>query len=195
MGRKGVSAGYSFKCKEQKGAVAIPGDYGVLCVVHQNTAFPEYIRQHHSSWCDLAQAIGLALRPEDIILVRGWLKTSEWAIAAVLSEGHAHTFSIGVDTGLSLAQAHLDIGTSTEVDVPAIHRSGPIDATERRRNQCLFLRYYKVKYRPGPLRFLGMKIVAGAGARDSDSYRDSEGSTPGAERSHSFYFALVERAT
>lgn len=178
--RKGLGAGYSFKCKEQKGALVISGDYGASCFVLNNRIFREYVRRHHRSWCELAYTIGHDRSPEEILFVTGWLKTSEWAIAAILSEGRSHSFTLSADVGSSLAQAKLHAEVSQEVEVSAIHRSGPVGVTERRHNQCLFLRYYKVKYRAGPLKFLGMKIVAGAEPRDPESHHDSEGSAAGA---------------
>lgn len=180
-GRKGLAAGYRFKCKENKGAVAISGDWGGSCFVSRTRPIREYVRQYHRSWCELAYSLGYDLRPEQIIFVSGWLKTSQWEIAAILSEGYSHGFTLSAGVGQSLAQAQFDLEVSKAVQVSAIHRSGPVDVAERRQNQCLFLRCYKMQYRFSPLKFLGMTIVAGAGAHHFDSHRDSEGSTSGAE--------------
>lgn len=171
--RKGVSAAYSFKCKSQKGAIVIPGDYGMLHYVLKNDAFLEYITRHHHSWYELARSRKLSVNPEDIVLVSGWLKTSEWAMAALVNEGSSHALSFSAD-GCSVAQARFGVERSSDVEMSAFQRSGPGDVTNKIRDQCLFIRYYKAKYRAGPLKFLGMKIVAHAGPHRLDRYHDTE---------------------
>lgn len=177
--RHGVSAAYSFDCKDQKGAIVVPGDYASLRLVRRNDRFFDYVRQHHKSWFEFARSLGLDVKPEDIILVSGWLKTTEWAVAAVLAEGKAHAFSLNVDPGSSIVQARLDIEHSTNHKLSTSHRKGPNKITARRRDQCLFLRYYKAKYRFARFKFLGMKIVAAAEPQPDDPHHDSEGSAAG----------------
>lgn len=159
--------------------MVVPGDYGALRLVPRNDIFFDYVRRHHKSWYELARSLGLALKPEDIILVSGWLKTTEWAVAAILTEGKAHAFSMSVDPGSSIVQARLDIEHSTNRKLSTSHRKGPNKVTERRRDQCLFLRYYKAKYRLTLFKFLGMKIVAAADPEDHRPDHDSEGSLAG----------------
>lgn len=52
-------------------------------VQRQELQFIRYMRQHHSSWYLYArEELGIACKPEDIILVRGFVKTSAGTVAA-----------------------------------------------------------------------------------------------------------------
>ncbi|EKM58644.1 uncharacterized protein PHACADRAFT_89112 [Phanerochaete carnosa HHB-10118-sp] len=170
---KGVSISYKFECKKREGAILVPGSDVTLSHVQANPRTREYVRLHHSSWHRFAIDQGREISPEDIVLVIGWLKTSEWAVAAVANRGKSHSISFGTEG--SIASAEFGIERSEEAVASVSQRSGPkrqnLDTPAgHRRNQCLFVRYCKAKYR----RFLPMKIVAGAEPRDMGDSEDLE---------------------
>lgn len=175
----GITASYGFKCEERMGAIVIPGDHGALRVVRPNNIFFEYVRKHHRSWYDLAQTIGLAVRPDDLILVSGWLKTTDWVVATVLTEERSRGFSLSIDSVSSPVQASFNIERATHRSFSAHQRRGPNRVAERRHNQCLFIRYYKAKYRVPHMSWLGMKIVAAAEPQDLREEDDAEGHSAG----------------
>lgn len=134
--------------------------------VRPNRVFEDYIIRHHESWYTLANDRKLHIRREDILLVSGWIKTSAWAVAALVGEGQSHAFSLGAE-GLSVAQAHFEVERSAEVEMSVLQRSGPLVLSNpERRDQCLFINYYKMKYRLPFLR----QIVAGAGPDEREAY-------------------------
>lgn len=180
MTRNGVSLSYKFECKSQEGAILVPGSDITLSHVQASSHFREYVRLHHASWHAFAADQGRTIAPEDIVLVIGWLKTSEWAVAAVANRGKSHAISFGAQG--SIASAEFGIEHSAEAVMSVSQRSGPKRGADespdelagRKRDQCLFVRYYKVKYR----RFLPMKITAGAEPRDANDFDDPDTLSP-----------------
>ena len=73
-------ASYKLTCKSEKGAVLVPGDDVTLSHVQRNKHFQEYIRLNHDSWHEFALAQGRIIEAEEILLVTGFLRTSEWAL-------------------------------------------------------------------------------------------------------------------
>lgn len=104
-------------------------------------------------------------------MISGWLKTSEWAIAALIKSGNTHALSFSA-TGFSMAQARFTVERSVGSEMSAVQRSGPGDAAASGRTQCLFIHYYKVKHRQ--LRPWVKKIVAAAEPQDPGYNEDDE---------------------
>lgn len=109
-------------------------------------------------------------------MISGWLKTSEWAIAALIKSGSTHALSFSA-TGSSMAHAKFTAEKSVGAEMSAIQRSGPGDSATRPRNQCLFIHYYKMKY--SQLRPWAKKIVAAAEPNEPDYSSDDEALTGG----------------
>lgn len=153
-----AGASYTFNCNSSRGAVAVLGDTGHQQWYLRNRSFREYIVKYHSSWYDFAVEKDHDISPDSLVLVSGWLKTSEWAIATFSNHGKAHDISLSACAG-SYASAAFEISAGTEVQMSVEQRCGPPENSgaaspasgeERRRlphNQCLFLRYYKLKTR------------------------------------------------
>ncbi|KIP05418.1 hypothetical protein PHLGIDRAFT_14562 [Phlebiopsis gigantea 11061_1 CR5-6] len=134
---------------------------------------------------------------DDLILVSGWTKTSQWALAACTNFGRAHEVTLDASFG-AVAGAKFEVKLRQDVEMSVDQRSGPSrvgkDGDEALpRDQCLFLRYYKMKR----TKFGVKKIVAGSGPRRQSSYDDTqkrshtgvladEHRTHGAPRQHSY---------
>ncbi|KAF7797950.1 hypothetical protein EIP86_009157 [Pleurotus ostreatoroseus] len=127
-----------------------------------NDKIRQYMLKHHHSWFIFAKAMALNLSLEDIIFVRGFIKASDWAVAAWKAKDQdadiEGSFRYDPDTGFDFQFS------KQERIVHACRWSSGSDQfsttpTSRPKNQCLFLQYYKVKHR-----FFGAdKIVAAAG--------------------------------
>ncbi|GJE89856.1 Zn(II)2Cys6 transcription factor [Phanerochaete sordida] len=171
---KGISVSYTFECRNQAGAILVPGADVTMSHVQSNARIREYVRLFHAFWHAFAVAQGREIAPEDIVLVTGWLKTSEWALAAISNHGSSHAISFSASGGVAGAEFGVEHSTSAEMSVT--QRSGPKLAAgasadagmHAKRDQCLFVKYYKVKYR----RFLPLKITAMAQPRDMDHEED-----------------------
>lgn len=109
-------------------------------------------------------------------MISGWLKTSEWAIAALVKSGSTHSLSFSA-TSSPMAQAKFTVQRSVGSEMSAIQRSGPGASAARARDQALFVHYYKAKY--SQLRPWTKKIVAAAEPREYDYDADDEALTGG----------------
>lgn len=131
------------------------------------------MKKHHRSWVDFAEnELDLEISPEDIILVRGWVKTSEWAVAAFKSDTRSYGGSISASFN-AVPSAGFEFKVSKKDSMMCASNSGPKPTQSSSmlnsststpstlpQNQCIFLQYYKIKYR----RFwLPSKIQAAAG--------------------------------
>ncbi|EKM58729.1 uncharacterized protein PHACADRAFT_117841 [Phanerochaete carnosa HHB-10118-sp] len=169
----GAGAAYKFSCKSDQGALVVLGDHATRSLVLQScTAFQQYMHQYHDAWHAFATALGHTLDSSEIVLVSGWLKTSSWALAACTSCGRAHEVSIQAQLG-SMAGVEFGIEIAEDAALSFEQRSGPTrewvpEDGKFPRDQCLFLRYYKMKRRI----FLGKRLVA-AGSREQ-SLTDSD---------------------
>ncbi|GJE89743.1 hypothetical protein PsYK624_058490 [Phanerochaete sordida] len=178
---------YTFSCNSSRGAVAVLGDSGHQEWYLRNRSFREYIAKYHSSWYDFALAKDHDIAPESLVLVSGWLKTSEWAIATFANQGKGHDISLNACAG-SFASAAFEVSAGIEVQTSLEQRAGPpkissapVTSGSPPRNQCMFIRYYKLKTRA-----LGRaKVSVQVDAKDmqspwqevSPSYGQNRGST------------------
>lgn len=168
--RKVAEAAYTFSCHGSRGAIAVLGDFGCQQKVLNNHSFRNYIRDNHSSWCTFAAGKGHVLEDSSIILVSGWVKTSEWALATVNNYGSSHSISFSATAG-AYASSKFQFSTSNDVQMSVTQRCGPrrrqkatktsdsADSEILPCDQCLFLRYYKLKSRGVLQRFCGSKVV------------------------------------
>lgn len=139
------------------------------------------------------ETLGIRCEPESIILVQGVLKTSGWAIGAFPGKvDRSQEFKLGVKAQTVL-NAHAHVSTTRCESYGCIQRSGPDrsstsdeklligppntatsspinEFTDRLRgskypeDQCVFLKYYKIKRRA----WLPKKLVANADPPDLD---------------------------
>ena len=83
------------------------------------------MRKHHDSWSEFARRRGLDIQPEHIILVRGWVKTSEWAVAAFTDSGKNHEVNFEANAG-PFGKASFSVSYSSAVSMSVEHRTGPV---------------------------------------------------------------------
>lgn len=181
MGVAGLGVSYRFECTNQEGAVLVLANYATKSALMLDGIFKDYMLQNHQRWHHFATTTGIRRDPQDIILVRGTIKTTEWAVAAVFDagqqvhevvfDGHfgdlarvGARYSAELSTACSFEQR---VGPYTRGAVHGnpLHPSEPVSA-----GQCIFLSYFKVKYRL----FIQNKIVANSG--DSGSSPDNDAS-------------------
>lgn len=207
----GGNLSFQFKCHSEQGAFLMLWDDATKTVVQrQELRFIRYMRQHHSSWYLYArEVLGIACKPEDIILVRGFIKTSSWTVAAFLGGGSQSREitlhgQLGPTINVECGYASHENSTSS----PMHQRSGPAyrmilrtepkvplerlvlsSATETEptpKDQCVFLNYFKVLYRAKFLK----SIVAAADPPDLDRDGTEDENLPGLQ---SEYDVQVEK--
>lgn len=124
------------------------GDWAARSTVDDNYQLRHYVRDHHEAWFAFAHARGHVVKRRDIVLVSGWIKSSEWALAACTSSARGHKFSItaGLDAA---AKVDLSVHATAEHTLSALQRRRPPvaasadDAAKLPKDQCLFLRFVK----------------------------------------------------
>lgn len=115
--------------------------------------------QFHKSWCIFAtQTLGIDVRPHELVLVSGWVKTSHCAMTAFDKIGKKHSFSFSA-SGASFLAASFKFSGDSRLRKSHWHHSSASETMEPRkagahhRNQrssqhtnCVFVRYYKAKW-------------------------------------------------
>ena len=93
---------------------------------HSATVFRQYMRRNHDKWHEFAShVLTLDCRPEDIILVRGTVKTSAWALAAYTdAEVRATDISFSGKAG-SIATAGFQWSSARSSSAEFEQRVGP----------------------------------------------------------------------
>lgn len=162
IGSTGV--GFKFHCEEDRGAVLLLQDGAKREEAHCDSAFRQYMHLHHHSWLSFAnETYGLSLQPEDVLLVRGCVKTTEWALAAFLDKGKMLQVAFQAQVG-HLANVNFSVEQSERASTSVEHRSGPPNISKLsgsaalQSDQSVFVSVYKLKRRL----FRGLKIVAAA---------------------------------
>ncbi|GJE94299.1 WD40 repeat domain-containing protein [Phanerochaete sordida] len=158
----GLGGGYS--CREVYGAVLDLKSHADAETLYDNSTLEDYIRHEHHKWHAYAtEEVKHRVRPEDIVLVSGWIKApADWATVAFSNTSSTQSLSIkgqiGQFLGLSLS------GTRRMAySGPRMERKGAkypkVADKNAPRNQCLFIKRYKIKKRLGIVQYL----QAGAG--------------------------------
>ncbi|KAI0685405.1 hypothetical protein BC835DRAFT_521192 [Cytidiella melzeri] len=126
-----VGFSYKFECTASRGAALVMRDAGVLEEVHASGPFEDYFKRHRNSWEAYATRGGLPLGVEDFLLVRGYIKTTAWGVAAFMGGSNAHELSFQAD-GASFINAQFSVSNSVGVDPSIERRVGPPPLTSQR---------------------------------------------------------------
>ena len=152
--------------------------------IFQNRLLKKYILRNHNRWYRYArETLGQDIKPEDLIVVSGWVKTdADWAAVAFSNTSTSYSASVeghaaGV-IGLELSHSR-----ASSVAGPKRHRQGqnyslkslsssPADSAH---DQCAFLKRSMVRRRLGIVR----KVVAGAGYYQPPGHDDDRSTAGG----------------
>ena len=103
-------------------------DHSTKTLVMPANDIVQYIRQNHDSWYSFAtnsMTYGLQCKPEEIIMIRGTVKTSAWQVAAFIDDGgHTHDVSFSGQIG-PFVDAGFQVTSQTTQQPSHQHRSGP----------------------------------------------------------------------
>lgn len=135
-----------------------------------------YMRANFDHWFEFANTtIGLGLRDEEILFVSGTMKTSRWAVAAFRGESRKAEGSFTANLA-SFGEATVSMSVSSETPPLRYYRTGPSQQTSvsarpaiqalsssptpllERRDQCIFMNYYRMKrrfWKPMPMQAAG----------------------------------------
>lgn len=143
---------YEFNCSGKQGAIALLGDSAQQKRVVRSGAFRQYMLDNHQSWHKFAIQSDFDVRLQDIILVSGWVKTTDWAVATFFNQTRTHNLSISASYA-PIAGAKFSVSSTKLATVPIEQRSSKGlttlldgESPSEARNQCLFLNYFKMKH-------------------------------------------------
>ncbi|KAH9933270.1 hypothetical protein B0H21DRAFT_699524, partial [Amylocystis lapponica] len=164
---EGNPSKFHFRCTDEQGALLIMKEPATREELAPTRKMANYMRQNFQNWHTFAtEACDLDIQREDIIFVRGWVKTAEWAVAAFVYEGRAAQLTFNGDFAAG-ANAAFTLAMDTDVTVFPEYNMGPrgmfqqgrgfslrgtassdADAAEDQlHEQCVFLHYYKMRIR------------------------------------------------
>ena len=107
--------------------------------IYPNSNFPDYMRRNYGEWQKWAKAKGLKRKIEEIILVQGAWRTTQWTVAAFQAAQKGQsinlqgTFTSARDVGFKLKE-------NVQKDGSMKYRSGPGRGGDRRRARSPSLR-------------------------------------------------------
>lgn len=182
----GVGVGGSFKIKttKERAACLFLQDHASLDWVMQPCKpFYDYVETHERHWKEFFRKMGFETRDHGIVLVTGAVKTSSWGIAVMSGGSTDHQISFSAPVG-GLAAAGGGFSYETKSLPSRAVRKGPLPLLEASaittddisllpRNQTIFLRYIKVKYRWKVLRSL-----EAAGEKGKEDMAEDESGSP-----------------
>ncbi|PCH43308.1 WD40 repeat-like protein [Wolfiporia cocos MD-104 SS10] len=126
----GASAALQFECNDDQGALLLLKESATREELHPSRRMANYMHHNFQSWVTFARdTLDVDLKDEQIVFVRGWVKTTQWTVAAITHQGRQGKISISGDPGaqasLSFTAAH-----SHETMNYFAHRSGPPQKTK-----------------------------------------------------------------
>lgn len=123
----GANIAMKFSCSGTVGAFMNLQDSSTKSSFSAAGHIPEYILRNHDRWVEYSANNNLGLKPADIILVKGFVKTSVWSVAAYRS-GLKHTRSASLTGKLGpLGEAGFEMEVSTKTGYLFDTRYGPLD--------------------------------------------------------------------
>ncbi|OCH93290.1 WD40 repeat-like protein [Obba rivulosa] len=188
----GASVGASFSCQEEHAAVLWMRDPADREELHRSRRMANYMGSNFKKWHTFAvDSVDVDIPKDALYFVRGWVKTRQWAVAAVLREGRSRSFSL--TASFASAGISMSLDQSREIQGNVEFNQGPplraarspypsiTDSQESvplpqpyyeiPRNQTVFLHYYKLK--PRSLWMWKAKIEAAADPQDPTPDRDN----------------------
>ncbi|KAL4245168.1 hypothetical protein ABKN59_009889 [Abortiporus biennis] len=152
-----------FSCSSEQGAILVMPYYASSRAVRPNREFIEYFKRNKASWYDTAvNNWSLDVQPEDLILIRGWIKTTEFSLAAIAQKRYAYWFfpDREIDTFREMAGMKFQPNSAQIIQ----YRTGP-----HRRTPYPFIKYSESDpdhgvdpNNPNPTPFEPVTIVAEA---------------------------------
>ncbi|EMD31093.1 hypothetical protein CERSUDRAFT_120141 [Gelatoporia subvermispora B] len=184
---------FQYQYSGGQGAIIVLQDSAKSKELHESRRLVNHIRQNFEHWYQfVTEELDRDLQREELIVVRGWVKTTHWAVAAFAEGGHSGSLTFNTNFAIP-ASVSLNINVSANVAVCKQHRISTnhreqstqtlpmltgsesslhsLEGGEISANQCIFLHYYKVKLRRF-WRWRPIDIKAEAEPRDDFGHPD-----------------------
>ncbi|CCL98830.1 uncharacterized protein FIBRA_00835 [Fibroporia radiculosa] len=131
-----------FQCTDKKGALLVIRTPAIQEELRDIDNMKRHMSSHIDSWLDFAKRQRPELKMEDITFVFGFIKTTQWAVAALTKGQNAELSFTGKFTDTEPAFSVEPRGTDFE------YRTGPAGRDTQLTmpiDQCVFLHYIKME--------------------------------------------------
>ncbi|EED83585.1 predicted protein [Postia placenta Mad-698-R] len=147
-----------YECTDDQGALLLLETPAIREQLIKLRKLKNYFSKNISNWHTFAaEELGLDKKPEDIIFVRGWVKTTRWAMAVFTNQAKSAKISFEGDFALP-APASFSLSVSEHIAPHFDCRSGPRDRLHGAgqhplpdpswpADRCIFLHYIRLKKR------------------------------------------------
>lgn len=149
-----------------QGALLVLQSHATAETIFESADLKRHMVRQHEHWCAFVRdTVRVDVRPEEIVLVSGWAKSSaDWAAAVFSNTSTRHEASLQAQIGrfVGLELFHSRARTLSGPRVPRQGSKYPRRADTDEvlsQDQCMFVKRYRLKKRLGVLHH----IVAGAG--------------------------------
>ncbi|TBU27184.1 hypothetical protein BD311DRAFT_807886 [Dichomitus squalens] len=178
-----ASGSFAFQTTADCGALVLLEPPAESADIESKRHIVNYMRRHFDSWLDFVngqEGMGLGLEEQDILFVSGTTKTTHWGVAAFQGNGSERkegrisaqftpyataSFSVSL-AHASMPRSHYRYGphpgqeASVPVTMSMLSQEVQPGLTAIKRDQCLFIHYYKMRRRR-PLPKFAMRAAAG----------------------------------
>lgn len=147
-----------YECTDDQGALLLLETPAIREQLIKLRKLKNYFSKNISNWHTFAaEELGLDKKPEDIIFVRGWVKTTRWAMAVFTNQAKSAKISFNGDFA-SPTTSSFSFSMSKPKHLQCNHHSGPKDRLHGAgqhplpdpswpADQCIFLHYIRLKKR------------------------------------------------
>jgi hypothetical protein len=120
----GAQVEYEYTRTRERGAMLLLKDDAVQYSIFPNSNFPDYMKRNHGEWLKWAKTKGFKLKMEQVILVQGAWKTTQWTVAAFEAASGGQTINLQ-GTFLSAGSVGFKLKGDVQRDGSMEYRSGP----------------------------------------------------------------------
>ena len=122
----GVDIGFGFKCSKDRGAVLVLREPAFeTSVSERSSEFKQYMLDNYPAWLDFARKEGVDCSWDELIFVRGTIKTTpSWAAGVYVCDGRLVSASFGLAAG-GIAKVGFDAKAEKRFRVPFHSRVAP----------------------------------------------------------------------
>ena len=172
-----IGGGFDFECSAEQGALLVITHSADRHTIHKSGPLLKHMATHWKDWWEhIKTRLSVDIPMDKLMFVSGVHKTSDWAVASYTAAGKSASLHFDVD--FTVAAGSFSLASSTKIEVPIHQQWGPqrtLDDTRTtstsettqdgppKKDQCIFLNYYKLKRRM----LLGPKIMRAAAGYDS----------------------------
>ncbi|KZT03175.1 WD40 repeat-like protein [Laetiporus sulphureus 93-53] len=130
----GFNAALQYHCTEDRGAFIILQDPATRKELHRSRRMAAYMSRNLKEWYHFAsEKLDVEVTQEDIMFVRGHVKTTQWEVGTITHSGRDAKVSIGADSDIASASFSVHVARHESGSLQS--RKGPPEALEHHKHK------------------------------------------------------------